>query len=63
VFVGYDAVKTRPSATFAEKNELGKAGALSLKLDTLRAAGVPYIYTLEGMWRTCPVSTSPIAEA
>ena len=50
VFVGYDGSEERgPSGDIRrEETKLGKAGDLSLKLDTLRAAGVPYIYTLEG---------------
>ena len=50
VFVGYDdGEESRPSGEIRrEEAKLGKAGDLPLKLETLREAGVPYVYTLEG---------------
>jgi alpha-2-macroglobulin len=49
LFVGYDDDGRRQSGeTRREEAKLSKAGDLPLKLDTLREAGVPYIYTLEG---------------
>jgi len=50
VFVGYDeGDESRPSGDIRrEETKLGKGGDLPLKLDTLREAGLPYVYTLEG---------------
>jgi alpha-2-macroglobulin len=49
-FVGYDDGDQRRQAGEIRREEakLGKAGDLPLRLDTLRDAGIPYVYTLEG---------------
>ncbi len=50
IFVGYgDGDESRPSGEIRrEEAKLSKAGDLPLTLDTLREAGLPYVYTLEG---------------
>ena len=50
MFVGYDEREERSQSgeIRREESKLTKAGDLALQLDTLRQAGVPYLYTLEG---------------
>lgn len=50
IFVGYDTSdedNPRPPEIRREESKLTKAGDLALTLDTLREAGLPYLYTLE----------------
>jgi alpha-2-macroglobulin len=51
VFVGYsdrDEDRSEPGPIRSDQGKLAKDGTLPLKLETKRAAGVPYTYTLEG---------------